>query len=69
MRTNLEKHHVCVICWSVNITDTNCICAHSSNYPTVELEFEVCGCCGSIISDGQPEDTEFNKSQLKKLRQ
>ena len=63
MKTRLEKHIVCVDCQSIGITDVNCICVDSNRYETIELEFEVCDCCGSPISDF-PADTEFNRKQL-----
>jgi hypothetical protein len=61
----LEKHTVCASCQAVGVTDTNCICVDNNRYPTIELEFEVCKCCGNLISDGEPADTEFNNKQLK----
>ena len=62
-KTRLEKFRVCRECQSYSIIDNNCICAYSK-YPVILLEFEVCLCCGNLISDGQPADTEFNKKQL-----
>lgn len=66
-KTRLEKHKVCVDCFSVGIIDNNCICA-SGKYQTIELEFEVCVCCNNLIEDGYPADTEFNTEQFKKLK-
>jgi len=63
----LEKHKVCASCYSVGITDLNCVCTYSNNYPTIELEFKVCTCCGNLINDGEPADTPFNDEQFKKL--
>ncbi len=65
----IEKHTVCASCLSVGITDVFCICMDSNVYPTIELEFEVCKCCGNLICDGDPAETEFNKKQLKNLEQ
>jgi len=36
-------------------------------FNSIELEFEVCECCGNLISDGNPADTTFNDEQLLKL--
>lgn len=63
----IEKHVVCTSCWSVSATDPNCICYYSNNYPTIELEFEFCGCCNNLVSDGNPANTEFNIKQLENL--
>jgi len=63
-KTRLEKFRVCTDCYNVNISDPNCICCHSNEYETIELEFEVCNCCNNIIQDGSPADTSFNKEQL-----
>ena len=62
-KTRLEKFKVCKNCYSVGITDTNCNCVYGE-YKTIELEYEVCECCGNVIEDGHPVDTEFNKQQL-----
>jgi hypothetical protein len=67
MKTRIEKHIVCANCESVGITDNDCICTYQNKYPTVELEFEVCNCCGNLLNDGQRADTPFNDEQLKKL--
>jgi len=66
MKTHLQKFTVCRSCTSVTITDRNCRCTYSNGYPTIELEFEVCDCCGNLISDGNPADTLFNDEQFKK---
>ena len=63
MKTRLVKHTVCRNCLSVGITDKDCICIYSNEYPTITLEFEECECCGHILNDGCPADTEFNKQQ------
>jgi len=67
MKTKLEKFNVCTSCLCVGIEDPNCICA-DSKYKTVELEFEVCACCGAVVTDGQPAETEFNEKQLLNLK-
>lgn len=64
MNTVLQKFIVCTSCLSVGITDNNCICSYSHKYPTIELEFEVCECCGHLIEDGSPADTLFNNQQF-----
>lgn len=63
MSRSLEKHYVCTSCYSVTATDPNCICCYSNHYDTIELEFEMCTCCGNLVNDGYPADTEFNKKQ------
>jgi hypothetical protein len=65
MKTKLEKFKVCDQCFCVGIQDTNCVCAYDK-YKTIELEFEVCECCGHLIDDGTPADTPFNTEQFKK---
>lgn len=69
MKTKLEKHEVCVNCFSVGISYSDCRCTYQNNYPTIELEFEVCKCCGNLVQDGSPADTEFNKKQFKEYEQ
>ena len=64
MSTHLEKFTVCSSCYSVGIRDMDCICGYQNGYPTIELEFEVCDCCGQLISDGDPADSEFNNAKL-----
>jgi len=64
MKTRLEKFKVCDQCLCVAIVHTDCVCAYGK-YKTIELEFEVCDCCGNLISDGQPADTPFNEEQFK----
>lgn len=64
--TRLEKHSVCTDCLAVGVTDPNCICTYGK-YERIELEYEVCNCCGNLIDDGNPADTEFNKEQFKTL--
>ena len=59
----LEKHEVCADCHSLGIIDTQCKCSYTS-YDTVELEFEVCRCCGNIVEDGMPADTPHNTKVL-----
>jgi len=64
----LEKHTVCASCFSIGITDKDCVCTYSNVYPTIELEFEVCDSCGRIINDSNPADTPFNEEQFKALK-
>lgn len=64
MKTRLEKHKVCDECYSIGIVDNNCRCTYGK-YKTIELEFEVCDCCGHLIRDGIPADTKFNEEQIK----
>ena len=63
--THLEKFEVCENCHCVGIRHLDCVCSYDK-YRTIELEFEVCNCCGNLIEDGSPADTEFNKDQLTK---
>ena len=63
-KIKLKKFEVCATCYSVGMTDINCVCVYEHKWDTIELEFEVCSCCGSLIEDGNPADTEFNKKQL-----
>lgn len=67
MKRRLEKHTVCTSCFVVGITQHDCVCTYQNNYETVELEFEVCDCCGHLICDGSPADTEFNTQQFEIL--
>lgn len=69
MKTRLEKHKVCVNCLSVGIKYHDCICTYQNNYPVIELEFEVCDCCGNLVSDGSPAETEFNEKQFSQYKQ
>ncbi len=62
----LVKHKVCTSCFSIGITDNDCICTYQRNYPIIELEFEQCECCGNV-NDNYPPESEFNTLQLKKL--
>ena len=65
MKTRLEKYRVCDQCNAVGILNNDCICSHGK-YKTIELEFEVCECCGNLVDDGNPADTPFNNEQFKK---
>ena len=62
----LQKIEVCDQCYSAGILDPNCICAYGK-YKRIELEFEVCGCCDTLIDDGSPAETLFNTEQIKKI--
>lgn len=63
LKTRLEKFEVCTECYSVEINHIDCVCTYR-NYETILLEFEVCDCCGHLISDGTPADTDFNTNQI-----
>ena len=65
-KTRLEKFRVCINCLSVGMIYSDCVCTYDK-YETIDLEFEVCNCCGNIVEDGNPADTEFNNEQLKQL--
>jgi hypothetical protein len=67
MSKTYVKYKVCTQCLSPSIIDADCICVYSRNYPTVELEFEHCSCCGN--TSDEYADTEFNEEQLDKLNQ
>jgi len=66
--STLKKFTVCTDCFSVGISSADCVCYYDRNYKTIELEFEVCICCGHLISDGRPAETEFNNKQLATLQ-
>jgi len=66
MSTHLEKRTVCASCCAVGIQNMDCVCGYQNGYSTIELEFEVCDCCGQLISDGNPADTVFNTEQFTK---
>jgi hypothetical protein len=61
-----QRFSVCRSCLSVGITHGDCVCLYSRDYPIIELEFEVCDCCGHLRNDGSPADTKFNDEQFKK---
>ena len=61
MKTRLEKFRVCDQCFSVGVTDHTCMCTYMK-FNSIELEFEVCECCGNLVTD-YPADTEFNEKQ------
>ena len=61
-----KKIKVCKRCLSQGVMDADCICMYTSNYPTIELEFNFCECCGQILNDGDPDETEFNIGQFEK---
>ena len=65
MKTRLEKHKVCDQCYAVGLLYNDCVCSYGK-YKTIELEFEVCECCGNLVDDGNPADTPFNEEQFKK---
>lgn len=62
MKNKIEKFKVCKDCLSIGITDSNCVCTYQNGYKTVELEFEICGCCGEVSFE--PIDNFFNYQQL-----
>lgn len=64
MKTRLEKFKVCDQCYCVGKQHIDCVCAYDK-YNTIELEFEVCECCGHLINDGAPAHTPFNDEQIK----
>jgi len=59
----LVKHIVCEDCLSTGVRFVDCVCTYIKTYPTIELEFEECECCGNIINDGNPREIEFNIKQ------
>jgi len=69
MEKVLVKHKVCAQCHGSSVVDIDCICMYSNNYPTIELEFEECACCGNVLNDGNPHDTPFNIEQWKKFEE
>jgi hypothetical protein len=65
--TKIKKFDVCSECFCVSAVHLDCVCV-DGNYKTIELEFEVCKCCGNLIEDGNPCDTEFNKKQIETIK-
>lgn len=63
----VAKFVVCASCLSEGVTDINCVCCSEEGYDSIELEFNSCECCGHIIDDGFPINSEFNTAQLKTL--
>ena len=61
----LIRIHVCTECLSPAILYKDCRCVWDKHYPTVELEFEQCECCGHVAE--QPAETAFNDIQLGEL--
>lgn len=68
MSRRLEKFKVCADCYSIGISIYDCVCTYQNGYPTIELEFEVCECCGNVVSDGTPADTSFNTEQIRAFK-
>lgn len=66
LKTRIKKFMVCEECYCLSISNIDCVCAQGV-YRTIELEFEVCECCGGIMTDGEPAETEFNKEQINEL--
>jgi len=64
MKTIFKKFKVCDQCYCVGMIYGDCVCSYDK-YKTIELEFEVCKCCGHLIDDGNPADTPFNHEQIK----
>ena len=62
---SIVKHRVCAGCESLEILYVDCRCVWDKNYPTMELEFERCDCCGR--EDSRALDSEFNIQQRKKM--
>ena len=67
-KTKLVKHTVCANCEAVGIIYKDCICTYDKNYPRIELEFETSVEFDTLLEDGNPADTEFNKEQWKKFK-
>ena len=55
----LQKIIVCTDCYSPDIIDSDCICTYSNDYEVIELEFDVCECCGNAL---EIADTKFNEN-------
>lgn len=66
--TSIKKFVVCAACHGIGVPEPECICTYQNGYPTIELEFEVCDCCGHPVSDGTAADTPFNDEQFAKLK-
>lgn len=64
METNrLTKVRACAECYDHPAERDRCICWVERDYPTIELEFTECICCGHIDETNIPF-TEFNRKQL-----
>lgn len=64
METNrLTKVRACAECYDHPAERDRCICWVERDYPTIELEFTECVCCGNIDEANIPF-TEFNRKQL-----
>ena len=64
METNrLTKVRACAECYDHPAERDRCICWVERDYPTIELEFTECVCCGHIDEANIPF-TEFNRKQL-----
>jgi len=57
---DLKKYEVCASCKSIEKVNSNCICNVVKIYPTIELEFEVCRCCGNPITPSKFAKTDNN---------
>jgi len=53
----------CAECYDHPAERDRCICWVERDYPTIELEFKECSCCGNIDESDLPF-TEFNRKQL-----
>lgn len=58
---SLRKLIVCAECKTVGVSDEHCICQYANEYPTLELEFYACKCCGSPVDPLNCVDNEYNK--------
>lgn len=56
-----DKYEVCADCHSAEIIYSECVCVTEKRYPTIELEFDICRCCGHTST--LPNDSEFNDQQ------
>lgn len=59
-KTQIEKMLACISCYKTD----DCIC----NCESIKLEFEVCSCCGRVVSAGCPANTKFNTQQITDLK-
>lgn len=55
-------------CLSLSVRYIDCRCVYDKNYPMIEMEFNQCECCNTIIEQPLP-DTEFNRIQFKKMKE
>ena len=59
----ITKIAACSECYNHPYERDRCICWTESEYPTIEIEFKQCRCCGNVDFENIPF-TKFNREQL-----